>query len=177
MRLKLVMGPLAAVLTACATTGGKAEIELAQFLAALPGVYDNHAQAVAPPVPPAPASSASAQRALPDELVSIQPAYAPALGKHVFYVQENSAEDSRRIIAQRLVAIDANDHGVISQRDFVFTDPPRWRMAAEQLDLFKGLIVDDVHGVTPSKLRFDGTVLTMQVAGTSGALLRLDRQR
>lgn len=155
------------LLGACAMSGGsKSDIELAQFLQLLPGRYDNHAQALAQ----------TSGQAVPDELLSIQRAYAPALGKYVFYVQQTAADESYRILAQRLVAIDKNEQGGIVQRDFAFADPPRWRMAAEQLDLFKGLIVDDVRGVVPATLKFDAAVLTMFSATRPPVLLRFERR-
>lgn len=150
----------------CATGGGsKARLELARFTAQLAGLYDNHSQAAAQP-------------SLAEAAVSIQPAYAPALGKQVFYVHESAANDARRVISQRLVAIELDAKGRIAQRDWVFTDVLRWRTAREQPDLFKSLIMDDVREVPPRRLRLDGDELLLQVApGESASELRLERRR
>lgn len=153
------------LLAGCVSAGARqAQADYLQLVTQLPGVYDNSAQVAARP-------------ALGAVEISIQPAYAPALGKQVFYVHETAADDPRRIVSQRLVAISLNDAGVLVQRDWMFTDVPRWRSAREQPDLFKGLIVDDVREVPPRKLAFAGAELTMQIgAGEANSSLRLRRR-
>lgn len=151
-------------LSGCASAGSrKAQTDFVQFVTQLSGDYDNRAQVASQPD-------------LGAVQVSILPAYAPALGKQVFYLHETVAGDARRLVSQRLVAVEIGDHGQIKQRDWVFTDAPRWRTAREQPDLFKSLILDDVKETPPRKLLFDGDELTLQIAaGQDGSALRLRR--
>jgi hypothetical protein len=158
---------LGAALTCCgcAGTGGrKAKLELVQFVTRLSGVYDNRAQAAARPE-------------VGEVQVSIQPAYAPALGKQVFYVHETAASDDRRLVSQRLVAVELGPKGNVVQHDWVFVDALRWRTAREQPDLFKSLILDDVRATAPRKLELTGDELTFQIIpGQDATALRLQRQ-
>lgn len=158
---------LAALLAlgACASAASrKAQADYVQMVAQISGEYDNRAQAVRQP------GFGAVQ-------VSIQSAYAPALGKQVFYVHEAAADDPRRIISQRLVALMIDQKsGAIVQHDWIFVDALRWRTAREQPDLFKSLILDDVRETPPRKLAFEGDDLTLQVvAGRGAGALRLQR--
>ena len=153
---------LGSMLGACATSGAaQGRAALLELLTGLPGLYDNSQQAAAAP------SMVAVQ-------VSVQPAYAPALGKQVFYIQENAADDPRRIISARLVAFDADPHGGVLQRDWVFTDPMRWRTARAEPDLFKGLILGDVREVPARKVQRTSGMLTLQInAGAASPVLEL----
>lgn len=169
-RAGLAAAALAAALAivtlgACASGASrKSQADFVQFVTQIAGDYDNRAQVLRQPE-------------LGAVQVSIQPAYAPALGKQVFYVHETAADDPRRIVSQRLVAVMIDEKsGAIAQHDWIFVDAPRWRTAREQPDLFKSLILDDVKETPPRKLAFDGDELTLQIAAGRGATaLRLQR--
>src|SRR5262245_8184487 len=87
---------LAGLIAGCTTQSQRAEQDLAQLLEWYPGHYDNLHQVEAD----AHAGSA-AHAALELDIVRV---YAPLIGDFAYYQQETAAGDSRRVIAQRVVA-------------------------------------------------------------------------
>lgn len=130
----LVVACAALALAACASQQEKADLVVDELVALLPGSFDNLAQSRLP-------GGAHA----PLRLV-IAPVQAPAVGDHVFYVQEMAADDARRVLAQRLYVVSApaeGDSPLMSQADFA--EPARWRDGHLQRDLFRGLLPSDVR--------------------------------
>src|SRR5690606_717046 len=105
------------------------ETRVAELERTLPGVYR---------------SVSVAQAGARDSLLYLVPVYAPALGEHVFYLQEVLADDSHRILSQLLISLEPSKGG-ITQSNWVFVDAGRWRDGHIHTDLFKGMVRDDVR--------------------------------
>ena len=120
-------------LAACNTTATRGEDKLNELVAMLPGTYDNLAQSRKEP-------EHSALRLVIAEV------RAPLVGDHVFYVQEMAADDPRRVLSQRLYVVNTvpdSEFSAMTQLDF--TEPSRWRNGHENLDLFRGLLMQDLR--------------------------------
>jgi hypothetical protein len=130
----LLIAALAA-LSACASQGKRREADLARLLDWFPGRYTNLEQAQ---------EDARAGREPHAALeLNIVPIYAPRIGKNVFYLQENVADDPRRVISQRVAAFEVvKDRGIV-QTLWTLNEPLRWRDAHHNVDLFKSMIPDD----------------------------------
>jgi hypothetical protein len=135
---RFVIVALLLSLTACASTAKLRLAELEELAAMLPGRWDNTAQQLAED-----SSGAGKREAI---ALAIVPVYAPFLGDHVFYAQEMSAEDPRRVFGQRLFVLEVVGDDQLVQRTLALADPGRWRNGHENSDLFKSLMPQDVRG-------------------------------
>jgi len=132
---------LAAVMLAgCADEAKKREGELAQLLGWLPGRYDNTAQA----------NSANPPHARIALLIA--KVYTPRLGKHVLYAQETAADDPRRVMSGHMFSFQVDEKRGILETVYAFAEPLRWRDGPEHLDLFTGVVAEDVLGVPGCEL-------------------------
>lgn len=132
---------LAAVMLAgCADEAKKREGELAQLLGWLPGRYDNTAQA----------NSANPPQARVALLLA--KVYTPRLGKHVLYAQETAADDPRRVMSGHMFSFQVDEKRGILESVYTFAEPLRWREGPEHLDLFTGVVAEDVLGVPGCEL-------------------------
>ncbi len=102
--------------------------ELAEISSLLPGSY----------------SSAQATADQTGSNLQIVPVYVPFIGDRVFYVQEIDSNDPRRVLAQRLIALDAVEKVGVVQRNFLLSEPARWRGGVQSPELFTSLMVRDV---------------------------------
>lgn len=126
---------LTGLLTSCAGQSKRQEAQLAQLLDWLPGQYDNREQAEADARVGSGAHTALA--------LSIVPIYAPMIGDHVYYLQESAADDSRRVMSQRVISFEVTKDSGIVQSLWSLAEPDRWRDAHLNPDLFKGLMPQD----------------------------------
>jgi hypothetical protein len=124
-----------ATLTSCAGELKKAEADLAQIEAWLPGRYDNTDQVQAD----AKAGRAPhAAQSLSVAMIDMQ-----TFGEHVFYLQESAADDPRRITTQRLLSFEAMKDGGVLETLYTLTDPTRWRDGDQNTNVFKGMMYND----------------------------------
>jgi CpeT/CpcT family (DUF1001) len=126
------------LLSGCSTTSARGEKALQEFVALLPGSYDNLAQSRLLPADGSPAHTALR--------LIVAPVQAPLVGDHVFYVQEMAADDLRRVLAQRLYVVNLQPGGgdpVLAQLDF--NEPGRWRDGHLNRDLFRSLLTTDLR--------------------------------
>jgi hypothetical protein len=124
-----------ALLAACASELKKAEANLAEIEAWLPGHYDNMEQAEADA-----AQGRSEHAAL---TINIVPVHMPTFGDHVFYLQETVTNDPRRITTQRLLSFEAMKDGGVLETIYMLAQPGRWRDGHLNPDLFKGMMYND----------------------------------
>lgn len=138
--LAIAVLALSAVLTGCANQKKQNEAELAEIVTMLPGSYDNVAQVEA--------ERAKGIRPREALAIVIVPIYAPSLGDNVFYVQEMAADDPRRVMSQRIFALEATKKGGVIQSNWNMADPLRWRDAHKNPDVFKMLQPPDLQGLS-----------------------------
>lgn len=130
---RLAIAALLAVLAGCTTTEDLRRAELDELSMWLPGQYDNEQQIAAEP------GAGHVPRS-----ISIVPVYAPFLSKNVFFFEERTDDVHRRVVTQRLIALDLNDKQIV-QGNFQLTDPDRWRAGIAHPDMFKSLMEADVR--------------------------------
>lgn len=130
---RLAIAALLAALTACTTTEDLRRAELDELSMWLPGQYDNEQQIAAEP----------AAGHVP-RTITIVPVYAPFLSKNAFFFEERTDDVHRRVVTQRLIALDLNDKQIV-QGNFQLTDPDRWRAGINHPDMFKSLMEADVR--------------------------------
>jgi hypothetical protein len=119
-----------ALLASCATEMKKAETDLAEIEAWLPGRYDNSEQVRA------------ARTAHAGSSVTIVPIYIPTFGDHVFYLHESAMNDPRRVMTQRLLSFQATKGGVLETL-YTLNEPGRWREGAANPKMFTGMMFND----------------------------------
>lgn len=124
-----------ALLSACASQQKKAEAELTELVAWLPGRYDNQEQIEE--------YARSGRTSHVGISLTIVPIYLPTFGEHVFYMQENALDDARRITLQRLLSFKATEDGHIVETLYTLNQPGRWRDGHLNADLFKGMMYND----------------------------------
>jgi hypothetical protein len=136
----LALALAGAALAGCATEAKKRDAELTQLLGWLPGSYENTAQA----------NSASPPRARVALLVA--KVYTPRLGHHVLFAQETAADDPRRVMSGHIFSFKVDDKRGILESVYTFAEPLRWRDGPEHLDLFTGVVAEDVLSVPGCEL-------------------------
>jgi hypothetical protein len=123
----------------------KAEVEILELVQMFPGHWDNSSQVQAETVKGAPPHEAL--------VLDIVPIEAIMLGDNVFYVQESIAGDPNRVLGQKIVMFGVVK-GKIVQTDFALNEPHRWRNGQNNPDLFKGIMIQDVHSIKGCSLRW-----------------------
>ncbi len=124
-----------AALASCASQTKKAEADLKQIEAWLPGHYDNADQAQAD------AKAGRAPHAA--QSLSIVVVDMQTFGEHVFYLQESAADDPRRITTQRLLSFEPLQDGTVLETLYTLADPTRWRDGQLNPNLFKSMMASD----------------------------------
>jgi hypothetical protein len=127
-------------LAACTSQQELRKAELASLIAQLPGAYDNLQQVQAD----AAAGRAGAHAA---QALIILKLRAPLVGDDVLYVRETAAEDPRRVTAERVWSLEVNARSEILATVARFEEPERWRGGAENPELFRALLLRDLHAI------------------------------
>jgi CpeT/CpcT family protein DUF1001 len=130
---------LLSLLAGCAGARKEREAELEQISAWLPGNYDNTAQVDS--------DKRSGFQPHDTLAVSIIQVYAPIISKHVFYAQEMAADNSNRVMSQRLLAFEISEDDEIVQSVWSLVDPVRFRDAHLNPDIFKMMQPPDVQSI------------------------------
>ena len=144
--ISIAMAMVCLGLTGCASTAEKPDIAMQELVLMFPGHYDNTAQVeadIAHGVQP------------PHEAVvlDIVPIEAIMIGENVFYVQESVAGDPKRVLGQKVVMFGVVKKEIV-QTDYSLNEPYRWRNGQLNPDLFKALMVQDVHSNKGCSLRW-----------------------
>lgn len=137
---------LCLLLAACASELKRAESDLAQIEAWLPGAYDNTEQS----------QEDVRQGRTPHVALSLNivRVYMPTFGDHVFYLQESAADDPRRITRQRLLSLEASKEGYVVQTLYTLGQPGRWRDGHLNPSLFKGMMYNDATPLAGCELHW-----------------------
>ncbi len=142
---------LVAVLVAsCATQGKTGDADLTHVDQWLPGHYDNRAQV---------ADDRRAGRTPHDaRTLNIATVNSLMVGQHVFYLEERTADDAKRLVQQRIISFDIVGSFIV-ETPWDLTDPPRWREGGSNPDLFTSLQPRDLKQVRGCQLTWkkDGT--------------------
>lgn len=143
--MKRVLSPTCALLAclllaACVDQPQKSERELGELVGLVAGRYDTIAQARA---------EARAGAPLREALqLAIVPVHAPLIGDSVFYLQEQVANDPRRVTAQRLVIFEvAQGVPLLVETQLALVEPARWRGGDDNPELFRSLLPQDVKPI------------------------------
>ena len=133
---------LALLLAGCGAQATKHEKDFDKLLQALPGQYDNRAQAN---------SDASGQHAA--VALVINPVNALAIGKVVMFERETAADDPRRILAQHIWTFEMDKKGEhLVQTVYVFKEPLRWLHATDDPYVLQSVLPDDLSPLSGCKL-------------------------
>jgi hypothetical protein len=130
------------LLAGCAIGANKHERDFDKLLQALPGQYDNRAQAK---------SDASGEHAA--VALVINPVNALAIGPIVMFERETAADDPRRILAQHIwtFALDKKSEHLV-QSVYVFKEPLRWLHALDDPYVLQSVLPEDLSPLTGCKL-------------------------
>ena len=123
-----------ATLAACTTEGDRRQSELADLSVVLPGVYSNQKQ-----------------------VLVILNVFAPMLSGNMLFVRETAADDARRVISERMWSLDVSGAGHIVAAVYAFDQPDRWRDAAENPELFRSLLQQDLRPLPGCELIWEKT--------------------
>ncbi|MEO6185749.1 MAG: CpcT/CpeT family chromophore lyase [Steroidobacteraceae bacterium] len=128
-----VLAALALLQVGCAPQPKRDEVMVNELVVTLAGSYDNIAQS----------RSSSEHPAL---RLMVAPVQAPAVGDHVFYVQEMAADDPRRVLTQRVYVLNGvpgREQAILTQLDL--NEPLRWRDGHLHREVFRSLLTQDMR--------------------------------
>jgi hypothetical protein len=111
-----------AALGGCATKADLRQSELTDLSLVLPGLYNN-----------------------PKQVLLILNVFSPLLKGNILYVRESDAADSRRVYSERIWSLDVSGSGHIVATLYAFDQPERWRDGAENPELFRSLLQQDLR--------------------------------
>jgi len=141
----IVAAAAAALAAGCAGQTKRAQADLVQLSAWLPGYYDNQAQVRA---------DREAGRAPHESLaLAIVPVDAELIGPHAYYLQEATGRRARRVTMQRLVSFSVAKTGIVESQ-WLLTDPTRWLGADSTPELFSALQPGDVRHLAGCDLKW-----------------------
>ncbi|MDE2220191.1 MAG: hypothetical protein KGJ52_07430 [Gammaproteobacteria bacterium] len=121
----------AVLLSACSAQADLRRAELAALAVQLPGEYRN-----------------------PRQELSIVRLPAPMVGDQVFYVRETMADDSRRVISERIWSLDVVAGARILAVAYALDEPERWRGGAASPELFRSLLMRDLRSLPGCELEW-----------------------
>ena len=124
---------LALSLAGCAPQPKRDEVMVNELVVTLAGSYDNIAQ-----------SRTSTEH--PALRLMVVPVQAPAVGDHVFYVQEMAADDPRRVLSQKVYVLNGvpgREQAILTQLDL--NEPLRWRDGQLHREVFRSLLMQDMR--------------------------------
>jgi hypothetical protein len=153
------------LLSACATEKKQHDREFATLLAQLPGRYDNLQQ-----VQVDAASARSGAHAA--EALLIVRLHAPLVGDQVFLVRETAADDERRVTSERIWSLEQGPDGQIVTTVARIEEPDRWRGGAENPDLFRSLLMRDIHAIAGCRLDWKKSAQGFSADGLPGGCRR-----
>ena len=138
LTLLMIAGVLA--LGACTSQSDLRKAELATLSATLPGEYRN-----------------------PRQALTILRLAAPLVGDQVFYVRETMADDSRRVVSERIWSMDVAPGARLRAIAYALDEPDHWRGGVDNPDLFRPLLMRDLRTLPGCEMVWQKTA-----AGYSG---------
>ena len=142
MQALVIGGALA--LSACTSQADLRKAELVVLAAQLPGEYHN-----------------------PRQQLTILRLAAPMVGDQIFYVRETMADDSRRVISERVWSLDVAAGARILAVAYALDDPERWRGGAESPELFRSLLQRDLRSLPGCEMEWTKSPSGFTARGTS----------
>jgi|KBSSwiStaDraftv2_1062776.scaffolds.fasta_scaffold30976_2 hypothetical protein len=125
---------LALTLTACASQADKEKAELNELSLVLPGVYAN-----------------------PEQVLLIQNVFVPMMSGNMLYVRESAANDPQRVYSVRMWNLDTSSSGHIVAMVYALDQPDRWRDGAENPELFRSMLQQDLRPLSGCELIWERT--------------------
>ncbi len=111
-------------LSACTSQADLRKAELDMLSLQLPGEYRN-----------------------PHQALTIMRLAAPMVGDQVFYVRETMADDSRRVISERIWNLDIAAGARIHAIAYALDEPDHWHAGVEDPELFRSLLMRDLRSL------------------------------
>jgi CpeT/CpcT family (DUF1001) len=125
---------LVCALTACASQADKEQAELTELSLVLPGVYSN-----------------------PEQVLLVLNVFVPMMGGTMFYVRESAANDPRRVYSERMWNLDTSSSGHPVAMVYAFDQPDRWHDGAENPELFRAMLQQDLRPLPGCELIWEKT--------------------
>ena len=157
--------PLLLLLSACTTEKQLHDREFATLLAQLPGHYDNLQQAQVD------AASGRSGAHAAEELLIVR-LHAPLVGDQVFLVRETAADDERRVTSERIWSLEQGPGGQIVTTVARIEEPDRWRGGADDPELFRSLLMRDIHAIPGCRLEWKQSPQGFSADGLPGGCRR-----
>ncbi|MBS0387716.1 MAG: hypothetical protein JSR15_04475 [Proteobacteria bacterium] len=123
-RLAALAAGGALALGACTSQADLRKAELETLASQLPGEYVN-----------------------PRQTLVILRLPSPMVGDQVFYVRETMADDSRRVISERVWNLDIAAGNRIHATTYALDEPDHWRGGVENPELFRSLLMRDLRSL------------------------------
>jgi hypothetical protein len=130
--LGIVVAVLLGALSACTSQAEVRKHELTELSLVLPGLYSN-----------------------PKQVLLLMNVFAPMLSGNALYVRETDATDARRVYSVRLWILDVSESGHLLASVYSFAQPDRWRDGAENPELFRSLLQQDLRPLTGCELTWE----------------------
>ena len=122
------------VLSACTTQSDVRKSELNDLSLVLPGIYRN-----------------------PEQVLLFLNVFAPMMSGTLLYVRESAANDPRRIYSERMWSLDVSGSNHIVALVYAFDQPDRWHDGAENPELFRSLMQQDLRPLPGCELIWEKT--------------------
>lgn len=134
----------ALALSACTSQADLRKAELDTLALQLPGEYRN-----------------------PRQTLVILRVAASMVGDQVFYVRETMADDSRRVISERIWDMDIAVGNRIRSISYALDEPDHWRGGVEQPELFRSLLMRDLRSLPGCEMVWQKTPRGYSAASTN----------
>ena len=95
--------------------------------------------------------------AIREQVLLILNVFAPMMSGNVLYVRETDADDSRRVYSERIWSLDVSGSEHIVAMVYAFDQPDRWRDGAENPELFRSLLQQDLRPLPGCELIWEKT--------------------
>jgi len=131
-------------LAACTDHEALRKKELTNLAVLLPGTYEN-----------------------PRQTLTILRVPAPLIGDRIFYVRETAANDTRRMVSERIWSLDALSESSAAVTVYRLAEPDRWHSAIADPEMFRSMLTGDLHAVDGCALVWQKTDKGFKAAAVS----------
>jgi hypothetical protein len=133
-RCGIVLLSAIGAMSACTMQSDVRKAEMNELSMVLPGRYTN-----------------------PKQVLLILNVFSPMLSGTVLYVRESDAADPRRVYTERIWNLDVSGSNHIVAAAYAFDQPDRWRDGAENPELFRSLMQQDLRPLPGCELIWEKT--------------------
>ena len=92
---------------------------------------------------------------------------APMVGDQVFYVRETMADDTRRVISERIWNMDIAAGNRIRAIAYALDEPEHWRNGVEDPELFRSMLMRDLRSLPGCEMLWQKTPRGYSASGTN----------